>query len=269
MSDFHYIDAPRSLGRAGRIIVWVVVLALLIGVSAAVVLVTDGYVRDAATGVVRDGVSTALGLGDDQDVEIDVGDGLLLTQALAGTVDEVTATVPDFAFDGGSASLVLRVSGIPIPPTGPVDEVTAQVRFTEEQLLAIQSSIAGAPLTGVEYIGGAVNVTSTVDLGGGTIVPLVIGLVPSVLDGTIVFTPSNVRVGETVDVAEAWLASPTGPLLAPLLAPRSFCAAALLPSALSVDAVEATDDALVISAAGVGVRLTGQDFNTNGSCAVA
>lgn len=269
MSDFHYIDAPRSLGRTGRIITWVVVLAVLAGVGTAVVLVSDGYVRDAATGVVRSAVSGALGLDADADVEIDVGDGLLIAQALTGRVDEVTATVEEFALAGqGAASLELRVVGIPIPPTGPVESVTSLVSFSEPQLLAMQAAITGATLTDLEFTGGAVNVTSAVDVGG-TIVPLVIGLVPSVSEGSVVFTPSNVRFGETTDLAVNLLAGPSGPLLAPLLAPRSLCVAALLPAALTVESAEVTDSALVISAAGSDVRLTESAFTTKGACVTA
>lgn len=264
--DWHYVDAPRSLGRVGRIIAWIVILGLLGGVVAFVLDTSDRWARDVATDAVRSAVVTALELDSARDVDIELGEGLLVFQAISGSVDEVTVTVPDFLFEGGSATLVLVVTGVPLDPSSPVESMRATVSFDAAQTNELRTRLSAVEVASATLVAGGVEVAAAIDAAG-TLVPLQVRLAPVLAEGgVVVFTPDTVTLDGVAQPAAEFLAGPYGPFAAPVLTPRNLCVAELLPSALTVDGVEVTDSRLVFTARAADVSLRGGGFTTKGSC---
>lgn len=253
------IDAPKTIPPRLRWIGWVVILAIVGGFVAFALVEGDKIVRDVAGGVVRTGIVTALDLPENQEMQVDLGGGFLVFQALTGSIDSVDVTIPDVAFGEATGTLSLTVTEVPLDPGKPVGTLTADVAFDEANLAKYAGYLSGAPLTSLVLADQVVTIGADV-----AAVPVTVALTPSVATGAVVFTPTAVTAGGVASTVEEVVAGPLGAVAAPMLASRPLCVAQYLPEALSVASVVVDGDRLVVTATGEGVGL--RSLGSKGTC---
>ena len=254
------IDAPKGLPPRFRWIGLVVALLVVGGLVYFAVVEGDKIARDVARDVVKTGVVSALQLTDGSEVEVELGDGLLLAQAVTGSIDEVTITVPRVSFGAAVGTLRVEASGVPLDPRGPVDTLVATMLVDETNLVAYGPQLTGVPLTLLTMADA--DITIGADIGG---VPVTVALAPSLNEtGGVLFTPGAVTAGGVATTAPELLAGPLAPLAAPMLTSPGICVADYLPADFTLTSVAVVDKQLAVSAQGTGVRLSA--LGTKGTC---
>jgi hypothetical protein len=258
--------APPRRKRRGWIIALVVVgVVAVLGLIGF--LVADGIAKDYARDYVRERVVAVLDLPADARVDVDLGGGSIILQALAGRIDEVAVSVPELSFGELTGAATLRAEGVPLDETLPVEVLRVEFSVGEGDLAAIAGSLSGLELDSIELEEPAILVGSTFSLFGLPI-PLGVALVPSAEDGQLVFTPETVTVAEQQFAAADLLANPLfGAFARDLLQQQSVCVAASLPRALVVTDARVDGERLVLAIRGDGTALGGSHLATPGVCA--
>lgn len=255
---------PRK--RRGWIVALVVIgVVLVLGVVAFVVV--DAVAKSYARDYVRERIVEVLGLPEDARVDVDLGGGSILLQALAGRIDTVDVDVPELSFGALTGAAELSASGVPLDENAPVEELGIRFSVAEEDVAALASNLSGLELSGVELEEPAIVVASAFQLFGIEI-PVGMSIVPSAEDGQLVFTPTSVSLGDDEYTVEEVQANPLFAALAgPLLAQQSVCIADQLPEALTLADATVAGDLLRLTIRGDGAALGGPGLSTPGSCA--
>jgi len=253
------IDAPKTIPPRWRWIGFLVALAVVVGLVAFALIEGDKIVRGIASDVVRSAVTSALELPEGQDVDVELGDGLLVVQAISGSIDSVDVTIPNVQFGEATGTLLLTVGGVSLDPTAPVDTLSARVELDADAVSKYAANLSSAPLNGVSLPGQVVGIAA--DLGGQQVD---VALTPTVSNGAVVFTPVEVATGGVAVPIEQMLAGPLGPLAAPMLTSNPVCLAQYLPEALTVAGAFVENERLVITAVGNATRLS--TLGTKGTC---
>ena len=255
------IDAPKSIPPRFRWIGWIVVLAVVGALVTFALIEGDKIVRDIATGVVRTGVTSALELPEGQKVDVELGDGLLVFQAVTGKIDSVDVHIPGYVFGGATGTLDLTITGVPLDPGKPVAGVSADVSFDEANMLLLGAYLSSAPLNSVVLADDAITIGA--DLAGNAVT---VALAPSTANNAVLFTPTAVTAGGVPSTVEEVLAGPLAPLAAPMLTSQALCVGQYLPAKLAVSGVVVRDKQLVITAKGADVALAA--LASKGNCDV-
>lgn len=255
------IDAPKSIPPRWRWIGFVIALAIVGGLVGFALVEGDKIVRGIAGDVVKSGVSSALQLPEGQDVDVDLGEGLLVFQAVTGSIDSVDVTIPGATFGPATGTLQLTVEGVALDPSAPVKTLVARVELDADNFSKFAGYLSSAPLNAVTLGSEAVGIGA--DVGGQQVTA---SLTPSVADGAVSFTPSTITVGDVATPAAEFLAGPLGAAAGPLLTSTALCVADYLPKSLTVTDASVVGDHIVITASGNDVRLTG--LGSKGTCEV-
>ena len=255
------IDAPKSIPPRWRWIGFLIALAVVAGLVAFALIEGDKIVRDVASDVVKSGVTSALQLPEGQEVDVELGDGFLVLQALTGSVDTVDVTIPGVAFGAATGTLILNVGGVSLDPSAPVETLTARVELDAAAVAAYGANLSSAPLNSVTLPGQVVGIGA--DLGGQQ---LNVALTPTVANGAVVFTPVEAAMAGVAIPLDQILAGPRGPLAGPMLTSSPVCLAEYLPQALTVSGAFVEKERLVVTATGTEVRLRG--LGSKGTCEV-
>jgi hypothetical protein len=255
------IDAPKSIPPRWRWIGFLVALAVVGGLVAFALIEGDKIVRGIASDVVRSGVASALQLPEGQEIDVELGEGLLVFQALSGSIDSVDVAIPGVPFGAATGTLKLTVNGVSLDPTAPVDTLQARVELDADAVSKYAGNLSSAPLTAVTLPGQVVAITA--DLGGQ---PVSAALVPTVSNGAVVFTPVEVAIaGVAVPIPDI-MAGPLAAAAGPMLTSTPVCLAQYLPEALTVAGAVVENERLVITAVGNATRLAG--LGKKGTCDV-
>jgi hypothetical protein len=259
------VVAPPKKRRRGWIIALIVVaIALLLGFIAF--LVGEGFAKDYARDYVRTRVIAVLGLPEDAKVDVELGGGSIIVQALAGRIESVDVSVPTVTFGDLTGAAELHAEGVPLAETSPVDVFRVKFSVAEEDLVAIAGSLSGLTLESIELDEPEIVVSSAFNIFGIPF-PLGMSLEPSAVDGELVFTPTSVTVAQNTFAADDILADPLfGPFARDLLKQQSVCIAGFLPQALVVTGAEVDGDKLVLGFTANGVALGGPEMSTLGTC---
>lgn len=254
-------EPPRR--RRGPIIALIVVAAVLVlGVIAFVV--AEAFAKNYARDYVREKVIAVLGLSDDAEVDVDLGSGSIIVQALAGRVDTVDVDVPQVAFGELSGAVRFHAEGVPLDETAAVDVLRIDFAIGADDLAALGGDDAStAP--NFEFADGEVTLNSEFSLFGATI-PLGLSLEPSAADGALVLTPTSVTIGSETFEAGSDDDSFLGSLVAGLLQPQTLCIASSVPQALVLADASVDDAELVLAFRGDGASFGGPELSTPGTC---
>jgi hypothetical protein len=256
---------PQAKKRRGWIVALIVVgVVLLLGLIAF--LVADGIAKDYARDYVRARVVEVLQLPEDADVDVDLGGGSIILQALAGRIQSVDVTVPELSFGELTGAAELHAEGVPLDQAAEVEVLRVDFVIDEADLASIAGSLSGLELSSIELDAPDIVVASAFSLFGLPI-PVGMSLTPSAVDGQLIFTPSSVTVAESTFTAEQLLGDPLfGFFAQDLLKQQSVCVAGNLPQALVLTgaAVEGSD--LVLSITGDGAAIGGPELATLGTC---
>jgi hypothetical protein len=261
-------SAPVAAAPAGkRRRVWPLVVAVVVVVALIVgFFVADAAVKAYAQDQIKQKVVAALGVDPATRVDVKLGGGSVLLQALSGRLSTVDVTIPKLAFGTLVGSATMHATQVPLDQSAPLQKLAITYRVSEKNVRVLASQLSGMPLDTItlEQPEIVANATFTV-LGFG--IPVGLGLTPSASNGELVFTPTTILVSGQKFTSKQLIATPgLGALARSLLKQQSFCVAQYLPRALTVTSVKVASHQLVLGISGDGAALGGSAFSTKGSC---
>jgi hypothetical protein len=259
----HETPKPQKKRRPRGWVIALIVVASVIVLGIVAFFVAEALAKDYARGYVRDRIVEVLQLPDDADVDVDLGGGSIILQALAGRVDQVDVDVPEVAFGELSGAVRLHAEGVPLDETSPVDVLRIDFAIGADDLAALGEGAAGSDAPTFELVDGEVQLSSELALFGATI-PLSLTLEPSAADGDLVLTPTSITIsGETIDPGDD---SFFGQILAGLFQPQTLCIASSVPQALVLTDATIDDAELALRFRGDGAAFGGPELSTPGTC---
>jgi hypothetical protein len=239
-----------------------VLLAILLTIAF---FVADGYAKDYARDYIKQRIVAVLGITDPSQVKVDIGDGSVLLQALAGRLDTVDVDAGTVTFGALTGAATVHAEGVPLAADAATRELTVRFAVAEKDVGALAGNLSGLQLDSVSLEEPEIVATTTFSFFGFQI-PVGMGIEPSAKDGQIVFTPTSIRLGDDTYTAQE-LKDSFGGFADQLLAQQSFCVNENLPAALTIVDVDVQKKHLVVQINGDGVALGGADLSTPGTCA--
>ena len=130
---------PPKKRRRGWLIALIVVAVLaLLGVIGF--FVGESFAKDYARDYARARIIEVLNLSDDAQVDVDLGRGSIILQALAGRIDTVDVDVPDVVFGNLTGDVMFHAEGVPLDQTAPVDVLRIDFAIGPDDLAALGAS---------------------------------------------------------------------------------------------------------------------------------
>jgi hypothetical protein len=248
---------------------WPIVLAVVLGallvLGVVAFFVAEAIAKDYARDYVREKVVAVLALPEDADVDVELGPGSIILQALSGRVDQVDVDVPEVAFGAASGAVRLHAEGVPLDAEQPVDVLRIDFAIGADDLAALGQG-AGSSAPDFEFADGEVILSSEFALFGSAI-PIGVSLVPSAAEGALVLTPTSVTIGGETFGADANDDSFFGQIVSGLLQPQTVCIASIAPQALVLTEASIDGPDLVLEFTGDGASFGGPELSTLGTCA--
>lgn len=246
------------------------ILAVVLGVVAVLLVVGfvvgDAFAKRYAADYVRGKIIEVLALDPATPVDVDLGGGSVILQAIRGSIDEVTVDIDQLAFGDVTGSAVLTAADVPLDSSKPVGQLGIQVTVSEENVQKLAGFMSGTELKSIELRDGLIRVATEFNLIFFTI-PVSVDLAPSAAEGGIAFEPQTILLGdEPISVADLRNSPEFSALAGSLLNTQVFCVASYLPKALAIDDVDVVGTDLVVSINGDGAALGGPDLSTKGTC---
>ncbi len=255
------VIAPPTTKRRGWLIALIVV-GVLVVLAVVGLVIAESLAKDYAREYVRARLVEVLQLPADADVQVELGGGSIILQALSGRVDSVDADVPQVSFGALTGSVRLRAEGVPLDAAEPVDVLRVEFATGAETFAALSG---GDPAPTYVFEDGRVALSSEFDLFGATI-PIGVSLEPSAADGSLVLTPTSLTIGTQTFEAGSEDGSFLGQIASALLQPRILCIAGSVPQALVLTDAGIADAELVLAFQGDGAALGGAGLSTPGTC---
>ena len=258
--------APKKRRRwLGPLITLVIVIIVLL----VVFFVGDALARQYATGLVREKIVAALKLDPAAEVDVNLGDGSILLQAAAGSIDDLSVHVSKFSLGEVSGEAEISATGVPLDSSKPLDTLGIEVTVDKANVQKLSGYLSGIDLTSIDLRDSHIRIGTDLTVLFTTI-PVSVDLSPSAKDGGISFEPVTVFLGDQqVSVADLKAIPGISGLVGGLLGSRTVCVASYLPEALSVNDVRVVESDLVVSINGDGATLGGPGLSTNGTCPAA
>lgn len=253
---------PRKKRRLRGWLIALLVIAVLIVVAW---IVGDNLARDYAKSYIRTQIITTFDLPADQAMDIEIGPGSLIAQAIRGSIDSVDVDLADVPLGDIQGDVTLALTGIPLTATEPVDTLRVKLAVDEANVQNLSSYLSDEDNITIGLEPDQIMIGTTFSLLG-TPFPVSVGLVPSAVDGGVSFDPTEFSVNDTTVSLSDLKDGPLGGLAGGLLDSQTYCIAEYLPAAIVLTDVSVTDDDLVLSASGDGVALGGPDMSTLGTC---
>lgn len=256
-------EPPRKKRRWLGWVIALVVVAILLAIAW---VVGDNVARSWATGYIRDKVSEVLSLEPGTPVDVELGEGSLLAQAITGRIDSVHVAVDGVTFGDLTGDVVLSAEGVPLDTTAAVQGIDVTMRVSEENVQKLAGYLSESELLSIKLINQQIQVGASFQVFG-LPVPVSVGLAPSAADGEIVFDPRTIKLGPSEISVDDLRSGPLSGVASPLLASRAVCVAGYLPRDLTVVGVTIVGKELVVRVNGDGVPLEGPGMSTMGTCA--
>ncbi|TBN56301.1 DUF2993 domain-containing protein [Glaciihabitans arcticus] len=262
------LTVPKKEKKRRRGLGWLIALGVVIVLGVVGWIVGDIVARDFAQNFVREKVTEVFNLEPGADMDVTIGPGSLLAQALTGSIDSVDVSVPDVSFGAISGDLDLALTGIPLDTALPVDTMRVALAVPEANLSALSSYLSGAELTDISLVEDRVAIATEFQVFGFA-VPVGVELLPAVVNGEIAFDPSVITVNGADISVEALREGPFAGIARDLLGQRSFCVGEYLPAALTLTDVDVVSGSLVVKLSGDGAALGGAGLSEVGTCPAA
>ena len=254
-------ELPRRRRR-----VWPWVLGAFLLLVAVALVVVDTLARGWAEDLIAGQVATALEVPEGSDVEVELGGGSVLLQAVSGGLEHVEVRVGDYPVGPLTGDLTMTARGVPFDLHAPTRDIAVRYDVPEAALANISGSLSGVPIDSVTLDAPEIVAGGTLTLCGMSL-PLGLGLTPAAVDGALGFTPTSVRIGDSTLEASALADDPVwGGLAGAVLQQQTVCIADQLPAALTMTTVAVDGEVLRIEFDGSGNALAGEGFSTRGTC---
>jgi len=241
------------------------VLVIVLGLVVTVGVVADFGARSVAENLVRDRIVQTLALPAGSEPVVDLGSGSLLGQALTGRINSVSVSATGAQLGAFTSAVTLVATGVPLDFSQPLTSLRVKMAVAEGDLQPFATMLGDATIESLTLSGSNIVITSSTSLFG-TVVPVVVSLAPSALDGQLILTPLafNVRgVDLSLDAAAQW---PYSSIIGPLLKPRPFCLAQYLPQAVSLTAATISDGSLRLEFSANDVIIAEGGLSALGTC---
>lgn len=243
------------------VVVAVVLVMLIVGFFIA-----DAAAKTYAQDQIKQKIVAALGVDPKTDVQVKVGGGSVLLQALSGKLTVVDITVPKLAFGDLVGAATLHATQVPLDENAPLQKLAITYRVSEKNVRVLASDLSGMKLDTITLEQPEIVANASFSVFGFGI-PVGLGLTPSAVKGQLVFTPTSILVSGQKFTSKQLIATPgLGALARNLLKQQSFCVAQYLPKALTVTSAKVADRQLVLTISGDGAALGGSGFTTKGNC---
>jgi hypothetical protein len=253
---------PKKRHRLRTVIILVVVLALLV----AGFIAADGFAKAYATGYVKDSITRVLGIDPKTPVQVDLGGGSIILQAITGGVDEVKVHVASVSFGELSGAADIVATNVPLDTSQPLDTLGIVLTIPQDNVRKLAKFLSGLQLTRIDVGKGVIRIGTDLTVLFFT-VPVSVDLQPSAKDGGINFDPKTVILaGSEISVADLRASPQFSALAGDLLNSQQVCVASFLPKALTIDDVRVSGTELVVSINGDGTALGGAGLSTLGAC---
>ena len=261
------VAAPKKKKRRRRrlIIVLGIVLALLV----VAFVVADGVAKSYAAGYVKAGVIAALKIDPKTPVQVDLGAGSIILQAITGRIDKVTVDATSLSFGDLTGAAHIVATNVPLDSNKPLDTLGITVTITQENVRKLAKIAGGLDIKKLDVGNGVITVGTDLSVLFLTI-PVSVDLEPSAKDGAISFEPKSVKLGDKLmAVADLRADRQFAAIAGALLAAQQVCVASSLPSALKIGDVHVVKNSLVVNINGDGTALNGPGLSTYGTCPAA
>jgi hypothetical protein len=246
--------------------VWPWVLGGFVVLIAVALVAVDALARGFAEDLIATQAADVLDVPPGSSVDVRIGGGSVLLQAVSGGLEHVEVRVGDYPVGPLVGDLTLTAEGVPFDMAQPTETITVRYDVPEEALAAISGSLSGVPIDSVTLEAPEVVANGSLSLLGLTL-PLGLGLTPAAVDGALAFSPTSARIGDATIEASALASDPIwGGLAGTVLRQQTVCIADQLPAALTMTTVEVQGDVLRIEFDGSGQALDGGGFTTRGTC---
>jgi len=261
---FQTIDV-KPKGRASRAIGPIIFLVVFVGLVGGAIYVADKLARDGASGLISSKIAGALEIEDSDTITVDLGEGLFITQAFSGTIDNVRIGIPSATIGGFTGALAIDATGVPTDQTAPAKTVAVILSLDEASSEAFASEFKSGSKSTVEVGDNSITVASKVKAGGSS-VPVAVAFTPSAAEGALVLTPQTITVSDEAMTVAEYKDSRYYSAAKSLIKDRVVCVAGFLPETLALTGITASPGALSLAAAGTDVRLSGTGLSSLGSC---
>lgn len=252
-------ERPRRHRWRGWIAFGIVIVLLV-----AAVVVVNGLSRSVVEGVIRDKVRSTLDIPKSTPVQVRVGGGSVLLQALHGSLDDVDISADSVAIGSFSGNASVAIAGLPLDQSKPVGRLSAEFVVNNLQLRALLTGDADLPVTSVAVGGGTVRVGSTVKVLGFS-VPVGLRFMPGEKDGKLLLTLKTVEFRSLV-ITPAKFKNILGFIVDPLIKTRHICVASGIPKSLALDGVQVKGHQLYFGVTGKNVTLDSSLMSDKGTC---
>jgi hypothetical protein len=235
--------------------VWPWVLLGVVVLLALAALAADALVRGLAEKAIAQEVATALEVPAGTDVEVRIGGGSVLVQALAGGLDRVDVGIDELTLGPLTGDLAIVARGVPLDPAAPTRELAVRYAIPGDALDGLTPEITGVTIDDVALEGSEVVATGGVSFLGMSL-DLGLGLTPSAVEGDLAFDPTSIRIGDTTLTADELRGNVLfGGLADRLLQQRRVCIADELPAALTLTGLRVEGSELVATLDGSGAAI--------------
>ena len=257
--------APKRRRRWPIVLAIVVVGILALGVGAF--FVAEPLVRDYAQNYAKQQIVQVLALPEDTAVDVTLGEGSIILQALSGAIGEVNVDAPGISFGPLTGDARIEATKVPLDGSKPVGTLDIRMSIPESGVRAIAGSLSGLDLESIELRDGVIAIGSEFNIFGFILIPVGADLAPGAVDGAITFDPVTIYVGhEPITVADLRNNPQFSALAGQLLNTQTVCVASSLPQALTVTDVRVIGDELVVRVNGDGTPLSGPGLSAMGTC---
>lgn len=255
--------APKKRRRwLGPLIAFVIVIVVLL----VAFFVGDALARQYATGIVREKIIETLKLDPKAQVEVNLGDGSILLQAMAGSIDNLSVHIPAFTLGEVTGKAEITATGVPIDSAKPLKKMSIAVTVTEANVKKLSGYLSGTELASIELRDKFIRIGTSINIFFASI-PVEVDLSPSATGGGISFEPVTVLLGnQQLSVADLRAIPGISGIVGTLLGSRTVCVASYLPQGMKVDGVKVAGTNLVISINGDGVALDSATLSARGTC---
>lgn len=267
-SSAPFAPKPRKKSRKA-LIIWSSI-ALILVLLVVAFFVADRLVRDYANNYIRDTVVDALALPDGDGVSVDLGDGILLTQVIVGTINNASVSVDRLEVGPLAGSAIVTASDIPLDSSSAVSTLDIEFTVPETDLESLATELSRTQLGGIELDSVTleepdVRIATSIPILGFEL-PIAVSLDPGAADGELVFTPTSIELNGQILTAEEIRDGLFGGVAGPLLDTQSVCIASQLPEALTLSDVVVDNKDLVLTLDGAGAVLNSTTLSVKGTC---
>ncbi|MGV8969483.1 MAG: DUF2993 domain-containing protein [Microbacteriaceae bacterium] len=256
-------SAPARAKRRG--LGWLIALIVVAALGVGLWITGDIVGRTFAEQFVREKIIEVFALPASTDLDVTIGPGSIIAQAIGGRIDSISVVADDLSFGGLAGDVVIDATGIPLDETAPLDTLRVSITAGEEELQALSGYLSGIDLTGIRLLDSSVAIEAEYTIFAFTI-PIGVELEPAVVDGQLSFQPTVITVNNNDISVDELTRGPLGGLAGPLLGAQSLCVSQYLPVALELTDARVVGGELIVELAADGAALGGPELTTLGTC---